>query len=114
MILPLLIIDDQPDFIKKTKTLKDVLPYEFLSDFTDTKAYKFRDIEVIKEHKGNFSGSNWPGKHKNVYFWVELENGYAVGFNENPARGWSFPVIKYKKVLIAKVIHMNYKYLKHY
>lgn len=76
--------EDQP-----VKTLKDVMPYEFRRDFTDTRAFMFKDVEVIEERE-----QNWPGDHKNVYFWVKLANGYAVGWNENPAVGWSFPVIK--------------------
>lgn len=78
----------------KHKTLKDVMPPEFLGvEFDTTRAYKMRDVEVSKEH---FTG-NWPGNHKNVYFWVELKNGFAVGWNENPGRGWSFPVMKLKR-----------------
>ena len=36
----------------------------------------------------------WIGKHKYVHNWVELANGYAVGMNENPSRGLTFPVVK--------------------
>lgn len=72
------------------KTLKDVMPIEFLQgEYDTTRAYKMKDVSVIKEHC-----HKWPGKHKNVHIWVELENGYAIGCNENPARGWSFPVHK--------------------
>ena len=73
------------------------MPAEFLSgEFSDTQAYKFRDVEVTAEHGGLYDEhpKGWPGTHKNVYFWVELVNGFAVGWNENPARGWSFPVVK--------------------
>lgn len=38
----------------------------------------------------------WPGKHRNVHVWWETPNGYAVGFNENPSTGWSWPVAKIK------------------
>src|ERR1051325_2307301 len=37
----------------------------------------------------------WPGRHRYVSVWYVLSNGKAVGFNENPVRGWSFPVITY-------------------
>ena len=80
------------------KTLKDVMPSELVSsEYDDTRAYGMRDVIVLKEHcsltdQGQYQF--WPGKHKNVYFWVELENGSLVGWNENPARGWSFPVMK--------------------
>lgn len=38
----------------------------------------------------------WPGVHKNVQEWYILENGYCVGFNENPGKGWTFPHMKYE------------------
>lgn len=86
------------------KTLKDCLPHEFTrGEFDDTEAYKYRDVSVVAEFDGTITG--WPGKHKNVYKWIELENGKLVGWNENPARGWSFPVIKKIKtdVLLEKL-----------
>lgn len=80
------------------KKLLEVMPKEFDShEHSDTLAYQFKDVFVKKENCPMFGEDpykKWPGKHKNVYFWVELENGYAVGWNENPSRGWSFPVIK--------------------
>lgn len=84
-------------------TLKESMPYEFMrGEFDNCKAFNFKDIEVKEEHSsfslGTFHNKwiRWPGKEKNVHLWVELVNGYVVGFNENPARGWSFPVIKIK------------------
>jgi hypothetical protein len=71
------------------KTLKDVLPKDFNEDHGA--AYKHRDVEVIRQHFG--AKIKWPGKQKNVNFWVELANGKAVGWNEHPSRGRSFPVI---------------------
>lgn len=77
------------------KTLKDSMPYEFQSYTLDScRAVKFMDIEVLEEFDGTEVG--WIGLEKNVYKWVKLANGYAVGWNENPARGWSFPVKKIK------------------
>jgi len=84
----------------ENKTLKDTMPNELNStEYNDTRAYKMKDIRVIEEYGdlADFEPRAWPGTHKNVYFWVVLENGYAVGWNENPARGWSFPVIKFEK-----------------
>lgn len=78
-----------------TRTLKDVLPPEFTKFYTDTQAYKFRDVEVISEHYSDVK--RWLGVHKHVMFWVILKNGKAVGWNENPGRGWSFPVISIKR-----------------
>ena len=80
------------------RTLKDYMPREFMGgEYHDTKAFKLADVVVVKEHCRHYDQDEyirWPGKHKNVHYWVELENGYIVGWNENPARGWSFPVIK--------------------
>ena len=80
------------------KTLKDMMPREFMG-FTDIKAYEFRDVAVVCERAlaledDGIAFKSWPGTHKNVTYWVELENGYAVGFNENVCVGWSFPVVK--------------------
>lgn len=74
-------------------TLKDVLPYEFTrGEFSDTKAFKFADCLVVAEHE-----HGWIGPQKNVHVWYELDNGYAVGWNESPSVGWSFPVVKIKR-----------------
>lgn len=85
------------------KTLLDCMPYEFEQSFDDTPAYKNKDVEVVAEHcmhddDGSRPWKRWPGIHKNVTYWVELANGKAVGWNENPSKGWSFPVVKMKKV----------------
>jgi len=78
------------------KTLRETFPTE-LQEF-DGKAAKFLDVLVKVQHTladlDTGTWKSWPGTHKNVMFWVELENGYAVGWNESPSRGWSFPVIK--------------------
>ena len=29
--------------------------------------------------------------HRFVFSFITLENGWAIGWNENPGRGWSFP-----------------------
>ncbi len=88
------------------KTLAQVIGSQLLSgEYDEDRAYKFKDILVIAEYR-NFPLSpdensdehlpygRWPDSHKFVYYWAELENGYAVGLNENPARGLSFPVVK--------------------
>ena len=83
------------------KILKEVMPTELSEKggaYKDTKAFKMLDEYVIVEHGCVYeqveNELRWPGSHKNVFYWVELINGYAVGWNENPARGWSFPVVK--------------------
>lgn len=82
--------------IVESKTLKDVLPQEFLgSEYRDDKAYKFKDVEVLRKYDAR--DKPWPGFHKNVTYWYVLNNGYAVGVNESPSRGLSFPVMKYQE-----------------
>lgn len=76
---------------KKEITLGDKAPHEFLQQFQDVPAYKYKDVAVVAQHDGTVT--RWPGKHKNVFRWWTLANGKRVGWNENPARGWSFPVI---------------------
>ena len=82
----------------ESKTLEQVMPSELDScEYDKTQAYKMKDVLVAKHHDSMIDQEEfqfWPGKHKNVFFWVELENGYLCGWNENPARGWSFPVMK--------------------
>ncbi len=83
---------------EKVEVLLDVMigldsGYKFLK----TKAYQMKNIKVIKEHNFFFEQDEfqkWPGKHKNVFVWVELENGFLVGCNENMKRGISYPCIK--------------------
>ena len=83
------------------KKLSDVLPKVFLSNYyKNTIAYKLKDVFVEKEHCCMYENKEdyipWPGNHKNVCFWVELENGYIVGWNENTNKEWTFPAIKRK------------------
>jgi hypothetical protein len=54
---------------------------------------------VVKEYSRVREEDGWkefPGPQMNVHCWWELENGKAVGWNENPATGWSFPVVSMK------------------
>lgn len=68
----------------------------------DMPVAKHFNVEVVKQYKDRPSNMltgevrAWPGKQKNVSVWVELANGKAVGFNENPSTGWTFPVINLK------------------
>lgn len=80
-------------------TLRDKLPSGFMCEFGESKAAKFIDVEVVAEH-GFFSGGDnirWLGKQRHAYVWWELANGYGVAWNENPSKGYSFPVMKLKK-----------------
>ena len=67
------------------------------------RAEKFLDLKVIRE-VGSYSDydaylterlTKARFRAANVHCFVVLENGYAVGLNENPAKGLSFPVVKY-------------------
>ena len=80
--------------IDKRKTLKDCLPWEAMGcEYFGERFQDFADVKVIEEVDG--CERRWPGTHKNVMNWYILANGKAVGWNENPARGWSFPFIPY-------------------
>lgn len=75
--------------------LRDVLPHEFFGQFADTRAAKMLDVEIAETHSlmnDDVPYQRWPGPEKNVMSWWKLQDGRAVGWNENPGRGWSFPV----------------------
>lgn len=74
-------------------TLREVMPEEYLRD-VESRAHKFDNVEVVWQRDVLNSGRRWPGTQKYVYFWVILSNGYAVGWNENPIKGYSFPLVK--------------------
>ena len=64
----------------------------------DIPAKEFSKIKLIARHGSN---RGWPGPQKDVKYWVELANGYAVGFRHD--RGeirWKkyaeFPIEKMK------------------
>lgn len=74
------------------KTLKDEMPRELVTDPYNACAAKYADEEIQAVY---WSWQRpWPGPQMHVHFWVHLRNGKAVGWNEHPARGWSFPVIR--------------------
>ena len=82
--------------MEEKKTLKDCLPLEYMNEFQDSPLHKYDDVLVTREHS---AGSNdnylpWPGTHRNVMNWWELENGLCVGWNENPSVGWNFVSVK--------------------
>ncbi len=76
------------------KTLRESVPCEFFAEYRDTRAFKLLDCEVAEEISMTdmTKWRRWPGPEKNVMCWWQLADGRAVGWNENPARGWSFPV----------------------
>lgn len=79
--------------------LRDVLPREFFQSYMDTRAATMLDVEIAEDYSLRVSGGEfahtrkrWPGAEKNVMNWWKLSDGRCVGWNENPSRGWSFPV----------------------
>jgi len=58
----------------------------------------YHDLRVLEEVIK--PDSRFPFSHKFIYVWWILEGGVAIGWNENPSRGWSFPV---KRVNATKV-----------
>ncbi len=72
-------------------SLREHLPSEATDGSYDGQPFmKHLDEKVVSAHRGQ----PWPGSHRNVAVWWKLENGLAVGWNENKSVGWSFPVIR--------------------
>ena len=76
--------------------LRDVMPKEAIrsGEFEECRFNKFLDHEVLEEFKDY--DERFPFKHKNIHVWWILEDMVAVAWNENPSRGWSFPVSRVK------------------
>jgi hypothetical protein len=81
--------------------LRDALPQEW-KQAEARNLWPHLDVQVRIERFGE-AFKPWPGPQKNVHCWWELENGYAVGWNENPSRGSSFPVIRMNEKLYRKM-----------
>lgn len=81
-----------------SEQLIDWLPKEFFLEFSNSPVMKHLKDKIVKVHKTTQEGHMWVGEHKWVFSWVELDSGYAVGKNENPSRGLSFPMVKLKNV----------------
>lgn len=82
-------------------TLKQVLPPRFFEETTpEDAARRLLDVPVVamKLATGPSCGGHkdlfepWPGAEPYVRQWFLLDNGKAVGINENPDGPWSFPV----------------------
>lgn len=75
-----------------SKTLGDWLPCY------DENLEPYKKLKVVEQYGCGHKEKPHPFSHKYVFNWCVLENGWAVGWNENPSRGWNFPVKKrYKK-----------------
>lgn len=64
---------------------------------------KYKDTEILAKEFGeieikqrNGSNAGWPGPEKEVQYWVELENGYAVGVVTPRKKPATFPVYSMK------------------
>jgi len=76
--------------------LADVLPDEFMQgEYENSPAMRYAFVDVVAKYLSR--DRPWPGEHKFVTVWFVLANNKAVGWNENPSRGWSFPVINYNE-----------------
>jgi len=85
----------------KMKTLRDWMPREFEQAYMDTRTAEFLDCELVEEigpdHR-MYNSIPQSIQRKHVYNWCTIfENGkyYAVAWNENPSRGWSFPICRF-------------------
>ncbi len=85
--------------------LKQVLPEAFVEGADPgSPAHGLQDMPVVavKLATGSPCSSHaemfgdWPGPQAHVSKWFVLENGQAVGINEDPDEGWSFPVVDYE------------------
>jgi len=80
--------------------LRDVLPKEALSgEYEGAKFLKYLDCEVVQQlNRERHPIYGFPFTHANINVWWIIEDRRAVGWNENPKRGWSFPVAKLPKI----------------
>tara|TARA_B100001027_G_C16219687_1_gene309181 strand:- start:50 stop:385 length:336 start_codon:yes stop_codon:yes gene_type:complete len=60
----------------------------------DIPAKQFSDVKIKDRHAGNYG---WPGPEKTVKYWVELENGWAVGMHEVKRGKAEFPMYEMPK-----------------
>lgn len=56
-------------------------------------ARQFKDAKVKLRHGSN---AGWPGTDRRVKYWVELDNGYAVGIVHFSDKDAIFPFSKMK------------------
>ena len=86
--------------------LSEALAFNMDAIFEKDAVNRHLDVEIVKEFsmKDGAPWFSWQqfGTHKNVRYWYLLENGYAVGFNENASIGISFPVKKLSPEMVEK------------
>lgn len=64
----------------------------------DIPAKQFSDVKILDRNAGNHG---WPGPEKTVKYWVELENGWAVGMHEVKKGKAEFPMYEMPKENVA-------------
>ena len=92
-----------PETKNRTITLKEALPFDASLDLDGCEKHlaKLMDVKVVFHYDGR--NYPWPGTHRNVTSWWALEDGHAVGWNENMSIGWSFPALKLTPKNLAKI-----------
>lgn len=81
----------------KVKDILDTKGYNYLDTDPVSKILDYKVVEEIGYEHSLFKSK--PFSHKYVFVWWIVEKGnkrYAMGWNENPAIGWSFPVKRYR------------------
>ena len=69
----------------------------------DIPAREFGDQKVVYKHGSNHG---WPGEEKDVQYWVELENGYAVGMRHGRSES-GMRRAKYAEFPVAKMVDLG-------
>ena len=64
-------------------------------DKIDIPAKEYSDVEIVQR---NGSNAGWPGPEKDVHYWVELENGMAVGIITPRKKPATFPFYRLRNV----------------
>lgn len=95
-------------------TLKDFVSADWWNHYATAQMVKMQDVNVVKEFGVGWEKPwvSWQefGTHKNVMYWCLLENGYAVGFNENPSVGQNYVVKKLSKEQFEKYKNHTHTY----
>jgi hypothetical protein len=70
----------------------------------DEQIRTYRDLKIVREFDGTaYAFPQTRYSYRNVYNWVLLEDGTAVGWNESPRVGFSFP--RSGKVITQKYLY---------
>jgi hypothetical protein len=104
--------------MEKQQTLKEYLSYYSSDIEPGNRIESLLDRKVLKAFS-MLDGHPWAswqefGKEKNVCSWTIVEGGYAVGMNENPSRGLSWPVKKLTAEQVEKYMSHNKTYKEYY